>query len=153
MLRETCTLALLPMSADLSRDLAGDATLSAVSGLASPRAGGAIELAPRQPALGARRGTCSERRARRRRRQRGAGRWPDRPRQATGGVITFTLELSTSGRDTQIAAAGGAVGPYEARELERAIVAGIGQGRTRVVVDLTDVTEVGPGLLGILLRL
>jgi anti-anti-sigma factor len=68
-------------------------------------------------------------------------------------VITFTLELSTSGRDTQIAAAGGAVGLYEARELERAIVAGIGQGQTRVVVDLTDVTEVGPGLLGVLLRL
>ena len=68
-------------------------------------------------------------------------------------MITFTLELSTSGRDTQIAAAGGAVGLYEARELERAIVAGIGQGRTRVVVDLTDVTEVGPGLLGVLRRL
>ena len=61
--------------------------------------------------------------------------------------------LSTAGRDTQIAAAGGAVGLYEARELERAIVSGIGQGRTRVVVDLTEVTDVGPGLLGVLLRL
>lgn len=66
---------------------------------------------------------------------------------------TFTLKLSTAGRDTQIAAAGGAVGLYEARELERAIVSGIGQGRTRVVVDLTEVTDVGPGLLGVLLRL
>jgi anti-anti-sigma factor len=65
----------------------------------------------------------------------------------------FTLELSAAGHDTQIAAAGGAVGLYEARELERAIVSGIGQGRTRVVVDLTEVTEVGPGLLGVLLRL
>ena len=80
-------------------------------------------------------------------------RWPDRPRQPRGGVITFTLELSAVGRVTQIAAAGGAVGLYEARELERAIVSGIGQGRTRVVVDLTEVTEVGPGLLGVLLRL
>lgn len=78
---------------------------------------------------------------------------PDGPRHAPGGVSTFTLELSTSGRDTQIAAAGGAVGLYEARDLERAIVVGIGQGRTRVVVDLTDVTEVRPGLLGALLRL
>ena len=66
---------------------------------------------------------------------------------------TFTLKLSTAGRDTQIAAAGGAVGLYEARELERAILSGIGQGRTRVVVDLTEVTDVGPGLLGVLLRL
>lgn len=48
MLRETCTLALLPM-ADLSRDLAGDATLSAVSGLASPRAGDAIDWFPASP--------------------------------------------------------------------------------------------------------
>lgn len=38
------------------------------------------------------------------------------------------------------------------RELERAIIAGIAQGRTRVVVDLSDVTDVGPGLLGVLLR-
>ena len=46
MLRETCTLALLPMPADLSRDLAGDATLSAVSGLGSPRADDAIDWSP-----------------------------------------------------------------------------------------------------------
>jgi anti-anti-sigma factor len=60
--------------------------------------------------------------------------------------------LSAVGRDTQIVAAGGALALHEARELERAIVAGIGRGRTRVVVDLTDVTDVGPGLLGVLLR-
>lgn len=65
---------------------------------------------------------------------------------------TFTLELSAARRDTQIVAAGGAVALYEARRLERAVIAGIGQGRTRVVLDLMNVTEVGPGLLGVLLR-
>jgi anti-anti-sigma regulatory factor len=65
----------------------------------------------------------------------------------------FTLELIAVGSDTQIAAAGGAVGLLEARELERGIVAGIARGRTRVVLDLVDVTEVGPGLLGVLLRM
>lgn len=64
----------------------------------------------------------------------------------------FTLELSAVGSDTQIVAAGGAVALYEARELERSVVAGIAQGRTRVVLDLAAVTEVGPGLLGVLLR-
>ena len=68
-------------------------------------------------------------------------------------MSAFTLELSTAGRDTQIVAAGGAVALTEARRLERGIVAGISQGRTRVVVDLTEVTDVGPGLLGVLLRL
>jgi len=67
-------------------------------------------------------------------------------------VPLSTLELSAAGRDAQIAAARGAVGLHEARELERGIIAGIGQGRTRVVIDLTDVTDVGPGLLGVLLR-
>jgi anti-anti-sigma factor len=64
----------------------------------------------------------------------------------------FTLELSAVGPDTQIAAAGGAVALHEARELERGVLAGIAQGRTRVVIDLVNVTEVGPGLLGVLLR-
>lgn len=64
----------------------------------------------------------------------------------------FTLELSSVGRDTQVAAAGGAIALQEARDLERGIIAGIGNGRTRVVLDLADVTEVGPGLLGVLLR-
>jgi len=62
------------------------------------------------------------------------------------------LDMSAVGRDTQIVAVSGAVALYEARELERCVVAGIAQGRTRVVLDLTDVTEVGPGLLGVLLR-
>jgi anti-anti-sigma factor len=64
----------------------------------------------------------------------------------------FTLELSAVGSDTQIAAAGGAIALYEAREIERGVVAGIAHGRTRVVVDLAAVTELGPGLLGVLLR-
>ena len=64
----------------------------------------------------------------------------------------FTLELSAVGRDTQVAAAGGAIALQEARDLERGVIAGIGNGRTRVVLDLADVTEVGPGLLGVLLR-
>jgi anti-anti-sigma factor len=65
----------------------------------------------------------------------------------------FTLELSASGGDTQVVAAAGAVALAESREIERGIVEGISHGRTRVVVDLTAVTEVGPGLLGVLLRL
>jgi anti-anti-sigma factor len=64
----------------------------------------------------------------------------------------FVLEFSSAGRDTQVVAAGGAVGLYESRELERGVIAGIGEGRTRVVVDLTDVTDVEPALLGVLLR-
>jgi anti-anti-sigma factor len=64
----------------------------------------------------------------------------------------FTLELSAVGRGIQIVAAGGAVALAEARELERGVLAGIGRGRTRVVLDLTGVTDVGPGLLGVLLR-
>jgi anti-anti-sigma factor len=65
----------------------------------------------------------------------------------------FTLELSAVGSDTQIAAAGGVIALHEAREIERGVVAGMAQGRTRVVLDLVAVTEVGPGLLGVLLRL
>jgi anti-anti-sigma factor len=65
----------------------------------------------------------------------------------------FTLELSAVGRGIQIVAAGGAVALAEARELERGVLAGIGRGRTRVVLDLTGVTDVGPGLLGVLLRM
>ena len=71
----------------------------------------------------------------------------------TSGIVPdFTLVLGAAGSDTQIATAGGAVALHEARELERGVVAGIGRGRTRVVLDLTGVTEVGPGLLGVLLR-
>jgi anti-anti-sigma factor len=64
----------------------------------------------------------------------------------------FTLELSAAGRDVQIVAAAGPVALHESRELERGVIAGISEGRTRVVLDLTNVTEVGPGLLGVLLR-
>ena len=70
----------------------------------------------------------------------------------TDASTVFVLELSSAGRETQIVAVGGAVGLHESRELERGVIAGIGQGRTRVVVDLTGVTDVGAGLLGVLLR-
>jgi anti-anti-sigma factor len=71
----------------------------------------------------------------------------------TNGIVgDFTLVLGVAGSDTQIATAGGAIALREARELERGVVAGIGRGRTRVVLDFTGVTEVGPGLLGVLLR-
>jgi anti-anti-sigma factor len=53
----------------------------------------------------------------------------------------------------QVVALSGAVALAEARQLERDVLQGVRQGRTRVVVDLREVTEVGPGLLGVLLRL
>jgi hypothetical protein len=68
-------------------------------------------------------------------------------------VSPFTLEQTAAGRDTQIVAAGGVVALWEARRLERRVVEGMCAGRTRVVVDLCDVTAVGPGLLGALLRI
>jgi anti-anti-sigma factor len=68
-------------------------------------------------------------------------------------AAAFTLELSFAGAGAQVAAIGGAVALHEARELERGVLAGIRRGRTRVVLDLHDVTEVGPGLLGVLLRI
>jgi anti-anti-sigma factor len=65
----------------------------------------------------------------------------------------FTLELIPAGGGTQVAAVGGAVSLHEARELERGVLAGMCRGRTRVVLDLSEVTLVGPGLLGVLLRI
>ena len=65
----------------------------------------------------------------------------------------FTLELSTPSPGVQLAAAGGAIALHEARELERGVIAGLLQGRTRVVLDLRAVTVAGPGLLGVLLRI
>ncbi len=53
----------------------------------------------------------------------------------------------------QIVPLAGAVALSEARELERDVLEGVRRGQTRVVVDLRDVTEVGPGLLGVLLRI
>ncbi len=70
----------------------------------------------------------------------------------TGTRQEFTLVLSAAGGGAQIATACGAVALHEARELERSVIAGIVRGRTRVVLDLTGITEVGPGLLGVLLR-
>jgi anti-anti-sigma factor len=68
-------------------------------------------------------------------------------------TTAFTLEFSAAGPRTQVATAGGSVALYEARELERGVLAGILYGRTRVVLDLHDVSDVGPGLLGVLLRI
>jgi anti-anti-sigma factor len=68
-------------------------------------------------------------------------------------VPPFTLAHTAAGRDTQIVVAGGVVALPDARRLERQVVKGISAGRTRVVLDLSDVTTVGPGLLGALLRI
>ena len=53
----------------------------------------------------------------------------------------------------QIASLGGAVALAQARELERGVIEGLRDGRVRVVLDLSEVTDVGPGLLGVLLRI
>ena len=65
----------------------------------------------------------------------------------------FTLHVSAAGPGTQIVAAGGGIAIAEARQLERSVLDGISAGRTRVVLDLREVTAVGPGLLGALLRI
>jgi anti-anti-sigma factor len=71
----------------------------------------------------------------------------------TTNVHEFTLELEATDRQTQIVAAGGDIALLEARQLERRVVDGICAGRTRVVLDLREITDVGPGLLGALLRI
>ena len=68
-------------------------------------------------------------------------------------AAAFTLELSAAGPTAQVAVVGGAVALHEARELERGVLEGIRRGRTRVVLDLRGVTQVGPGLLGVLLHI
>jgi anti-anti-sigma factor len=68
-------------------------------------------------------------------------------------AAAFTLEFSAAGPAVQVAVVGGAVALYEARKLERGVLEGIRQGRTRVVLDLHGVTDVGPGLLGVLLHI
>lgn len=68
-------------------------------------------------------------------------------------ISAFTLELIPAGRGTQVAAVGGAVSLHEAREFERGVIAGMCRRRTRVVLDLREVTLVGPGPLGVLLRI
>src|SRR5690554_6006126 len=57
------------------------------------------------------------------------------------------------GAGAQVVTLSGAVALPEARELEREVFAAVRAGRTRIVVDLRAVTEVGPGLLGVLLRI
>ena len=68
-------------------------------------------------------------------------------------AAAFTLTFSAAGPTAQVALVGGAVALHEARELERGVLEGIRRGRTRVVLDLHEVTAVGPGLLGGLLRI
>jgi anti-anti-sigma factor len=65
----------------------------------------------------------------------------------------FRLDLIAVGPGTQVVAARGAVALHEARQLERGVIDGISHGRTSVVLDLSGVTVVGPGLLGALLRI
>lgn len=65
----------------------------------------------------------------------------------------FTLRVRAAGPGIQLASARGPVAMVEARQLERGVIDGVRQGRTRVVLDLGGVTEVGPGLLGALLRI
>jgi anti-anti-sigma factor len=65
----------------------------------------------------------------------------------------FTLDSIAADARTQVIAVGGAIALPEARSLESRMVDGIRAGRTRVVLDLTGVTETGPGLLGVLLRM
>jgi anti-anti-sigma factor len=66
-------------------------------------------------------------------------------------TTAFTLELIPAGPGAQVAAVGGAVSLHAARELERGVIAGVCRGRTRVVLDLCEVTLAGPALLGVLL--
>jgi anti-anti-sigma regulatory factor len=74
---------------------------------------------------------------------------------AVGGphATEFSLRLRAAGPGVQIASAGGGVALAEARRLELGVLDGVRQGRTRVVIDLSEVSEVGPGLLGALLRI
>ena len=65
----------------------------------------------------------------------------------------FTLRFDTPSSGVQIATLAGAVALAQARELERGVIEGLRDGRVRVVLDLSDVTDVGPGLLGVLLRI
>jgi anti-anti-sigma factor len=65
----------------------------------------------------------------------------------------FTLLSSFAGETTQVVVAGGAVGLVQARRLEALIVEGICARRTAVILDLTGVSAIGPGLLGVLLRI
>jgi len=65
----------------------------------------------------------------------------------------FTLRFDAPSSGVQVATLGGAVALAQARELERGVIVGLGDGRVRVVLDLSAVTDVGPGLLGVLLRI
>jgi anti-anti-sigma factor len=77
----------------------------------------------------------------------------------TGAAVTrpqsaaFTLRFDAPGAGLQVATLGGSVALAQARELERGVIDGLRDGRVGVVLDLSGVTDVGPGLLGVLLRI
>ena len=65
----------------------------------------------------------------------------------------FTLDSIAAGAKTQVLVVAGTVAMTEARTLESQVFFGIRGGRTRVVLDLSNVAGTGPGLLGALVRL
>jgi anti-anti-sigma factor len=65
----------------------------------------------------------------------------------------FTLVSGAADASTQLVVAGGAVGLPEARRLEAAVIEGLAARRTSVVLDLVSISAIGPGLLGVLLRI
>jgi anti-anti-sigma factor len=65
----------------------------------------------------------------------------------------FTLATGPADARTELIVAGGAVGLPEARRLEVAVIEGLRARRTSVVLDLASVSAIGPGLLGVLLRI
>jgi anti-anti-sigma factor len=65
----------------------------------------------------------------------------------------FRLVSEAAGARTQVVVVGGDVGLPEARRIEAAVIEGLRARRTSVVLDLASVTGIGPGLLGVLLRI
>jgi anti-anti-sigma regulatory factor len=65
----------------------------------------------------------------------------------------FRLDAIAADTGTQVLVLGGTVAMAESRALESRVIHGIRVGRTRVVIDFTDVAATGPGLLGALLRI
>jgi anti-anti-sigma factor len=70
-----------------------------------------------------------------------------------GAPHRFTLDSAAADARTQVIAIGGDIALTEARTLESRVIDAIRSGRTRIVLDLTGVADVGPGLLGVLLRI
>jgi anti-anti-sigma factor len=62
------------------------------------------------------------------------------------------IEAQALDERTQVIRLRGAVDREDARFLQRAVLEGVGQGRTRAIVELGEVDTVDPGVLGALLR-